>query len=178
MPVMRWTLWETETEPWSLVKTMWVQQLLCMGTSACIPLYKTWYSKCCRDSWFRLGMRHFRKNRCPAVPGYVSPATKAFLCCPSCSLSCLRLVKILQKKVKPMYNSFVMKCLIPDPSEGLFNFQRLKYNYVYFSMPNLAHCPFAIMAASNHSFERNSHAFLFLRFAYSYWNIGSIFSMK
>lgn len=115
-------------------------------------------------------MWHFRKSRCSAVHGYVSLATRAFLCFPSHSLSCLRLFKILQKKVKPMYNSFMMKCLIPAPSEGLFNFQRLKYNYVYFSMTNLAHCPCPIMVAI--CFERNSHAFLFLRFAYSYQNIG------
>lgn len=124
------------------------------------------YNKYCRDSWFRLGMWHFRKSRCSALHGYVSPATRAFLCCPSHSLLCLRLVEILQKKVKPMYNSFMMKSLIPDPFEGLLNFQRLKYNYVYFSMPTLAHCPSPIMVAV--CFERNSHAFLFLRFAYSY----------
>lgn len=41
----------------------------------------------------------------------------------------------------------MMKCLIPYPSEGLFNFQRLKYNYVYFSTPSVAHCPFPIMVA-------------------------------
>lgn len=117
------------------------------------------YREHCRDFWFRLGMRCFRKSKCPAVGGYPSPATRGFRCCPLSAFLCLRLGKILPKKVKLKYNLFVMKRLIPDPSEGLFNFQRLKCNYDYFSMPNLAHCPFPAMVAV--CFERNSHAFLF-----------------
>lgn len=112
-----------------------------------------------RDFWFRLRIWHFGKSKCFAVRGCVSPATRGFLRCPLSSLSCLRLGKIFQKTVKPKYNPFVMKHLFPDPSEGLFNFQRLKCNYDCFSMPNLAHCPFLVMVAV--CFERNSHAFFF-----------------
>lgn len=104
-------------------------------------------------------MWRFRKRKCSAVGGYVPPATGVFLCCPLGPLSCLRLDKILQKKVKPKYNPLVMKRFLPDLSEGLFSFQRSKHNYDDFSLPNLAHCPFPVMVTV--CFERNSCALLF-----------------
>lgn len=71
----------------------------------------------------------------------------------------------------------MMKCLLPDPSEGLFNCQGLKYNYDYFSMPNLAYCLFPVMVAV--CFERNSHVVrFFLRLTDSYRNTGSMSSTK